>query len=264
MAQLAAHGIPELYQLVVNPIQFLALPVVPFALGFPGGTAQLVIGAELQRGKLGQGVGLTLEFNLGGSDELGIGTDQAAFLLQILHHLRGKGPGSHLRILERNRAVLFLQPFAEGRCQQRLGPFLLQRLEFGQFLMIKCHFPVVELVPGVDVPADLGNGAHGTDGFAFGFVFLQECLLRFFKGFCIGQTLQLRCQAASQVVHINAAVFDLRKGHGVSPPFGISTHYSIFYQNWKHLYLFLQIILFFPDSGKTASLRQRDEERLSG
>ena len=114
-------------------------------------------------GHLAQGIDLAPEGDLGRGDELGIPGTQGIFLLHILHQLRGKGLGGHLRVDEGHLAVLLLKLGTEGTLKGGLRPGLEGRLELGHLLIVEGHLRVIEFVTGVDIPANLGQGAHGVE-----------------------------------------------------------------------------------------------------
>ena len=213
VAQLAAHAVPEGHQLVIDGIQLLASLPVPLALGLPGRPANIVVGAELPGFHLGDGAHLPLKGDLGRGDELGVPADQLVLLLQILHQLRLEGPALQLSIQEGHLAILLLQSLAEGAAQQLVGPALLHRLYLRQLPVVKLHLGVVELVPGVDIPADLGHGPHGPHRPALQLIGSQKRRFSLGKIPGIRQPLRQRRKLRLQRLHVHALILDLRKGH---------------------------------------------------
>ena len=197
---------------MVNFIQLIAVFVVPVALSSPGFQTGGIIGIVLPGGKLADGVNTAPEGDLGRGNELGVALLQGIFLLDVLHQLRGKGFGCHLRIDEGDLAVLFLQLRTERTFQDGLGPGLVERLEFGRLLIVKADFPFVEGIPGVHVAANPGQGQHGLIVIIKGIGF-PVCGIGFLKslgGLESGGDILHLLFPGSQV---GSAVGDLGKGH---------------------------------------------------
>ena len=196
IAQLAAHLVPQVGQLVINAVQLGLVVLVPLAHRLPGSQTAGVVRVALEGPHLGQGVGLTLKGDLGGGDELLMLLGQVVLPLELGHDLRREvlpeGGGQHSR-------------------RPRLG-VLLQLRPGG---VPEVHLPVVELVPGVDGVADAGQGdqcVHMT----LRRLLLQEHGPGFLIAFC-------RLQAAGQVpqlplylVQVRTLVGHLGKFHGKS------------------------------------------------
>ena len=213
IAQLAAHAVAQLHQLVIDLIQLGAVFVVPVALGHPGSLADLVIGIQLPGRELAEGVHFAPEGDLGGGDQLGIAAAQGILLLQVLHDLGREGLGGHLGIDEGDAAVLGFQLLAEGGVQSGSGPGLEGGLEGRHLLLVEGVLGVIEFVAGVDVPADGGQGDHGVvfSGGQFGFPVDGVSL---FEGLgsqeAAGAVLDLGLPGSQ----VRAPVGDLRESHG--------------------------------------------------
>ena len=226
IAQFPAHAVPELYQLVIDLVQFGTVLVVPVAFGSPCLGADLIIGIQLPGGQLAQGVDLTPEGDLGGGDELGVAGPQGIFLLQVLHDLRREGLGGHFSIDEGNGTVLFFQLCPEGGFQGGGSPGLEGWLELGHFLIVESHFGVVELVPGVDIPADPGQRDHGFVFYRGKFGFPVD-LVGLFEGLGGRKTGSQVFHQSFPVVKVSALVGDLRKSHGkVLLPYDLKSVYQ--------------------------------------
>ena len=202
----------QLYQLVINLIQFGAVFVVPVALCHPGGLANLVVGIQLPGRKLAEGISFAPERNLCGGNQLGITARQGVFPLQVLHNLGRKGLGGHLRVDKGNAAVLCFQFFAEGRFQGCHGPGLESRLQGGHLLIVVAVFGVVEFIPGINIPADGCQIYHG--------VIFDSGKLRFlvdgvslFKSPGFQETPGLFFNLCLPGSQIGAVIGDLRKSH---------------------------------------------------
>ena len=218
VAQLAAHAVAQLHQLVVDVVQLLAVVAEPLALGHPGRPAELVIGAELEGCHLGQIPVLPLKGDLGGGDELGVLIHQLALPLQVLHQLGLEGAVGDLRVQQGHIAVLLLQPGPEGALKQGVGPLLGQIPALGQLPAVELDLGIVELVAGVHVVADLGHGPHGLQIHAVHLVILQHHLLKLLKACGIAQPLDQLLRLRFPRLQIHARILDLRKSHVGHPP----------------------------------------------
>ena len=149
-------------ELVVDAVQVILVVLVPLALRLPGRQAALVVRVRLEGGELGQGIGLALEGDLGGGQQLLILGGQVVFLLELGDDLRGEGLELDLGVDKHQVAVLRLEVGAEGGGQHGHGPRLQVLLELGHGAVPEGLLPVVELVPGVDGVADVGQAGQGA------------------------------------------------------------------------------------------------------
>ena len=163
VAQLPAHLVPELHQLVVEAVQLGLVVLIPLALGLPGGETPGVVGVGLEGAQLGEGVDPALKGDLGGGQDLFIGLGQLILLLQLGDDLGGEGLELHLRVGEHNVAVLLGELLAEGACQHGARPLLLDSPQLREEVVPERLLGVVVGVPGVDGVADAGQGGGGQD-----------------------------------------------------------------------------------------------------
>ena len=163
VAQLSAHLVPELHQLVVEAVQLGLVVFVPLALGLPGGEAPGVVGVGLEGAQLGEGVDPALKGDLGGGQNLFIGLGQLVLLLQLGDDGGREGLELHLRVGEQDLAVLLGELLPEGARQHGLRPLLLNGLQLREEVVPELLLGVVVGVPGVDGVADAGQGGRRVD-----------------------------------------------------------------------------------------------------
>ena len=159
--ELFAHRVAQLDELVVYRIELIRVLHVPLALGLPGGGAALVVRVLLEAGELAHRVGLALKGDLSAGDELGVLGGERVLALQLGDDLRGEGAQRDLRVQEHQAVVFALEIRAEGRFEQREVPLVGVLLQLGQRPVGELDLLVVELVGGVYVVADVGDGEHG-------------------------------------------------------------------------------------------------------
>ena len=213
MAQLAAHLVPQVGQLVINAVQLGLVVLVPLAHRLPGSQTAGVVRVALEGPHLGQGVGLALKGDLGGGDELLMLLGQVVLPLELGHDLRGEGFQLDLRVDEHQIPVLRREVLPEGGGQHGRRPRLGVLLQLRPGGVPEVHLPVIELVPGVDGVADAGQGDQRVH-MTFRRLLLQEHGPGLLIAFC-------RLQAAGQVpqlplylVQVRTLVGHLGKFHG--------------------------------------------------
>ena len=163
VAQLLAHGVAEVGQLVVDAIQLGLIVLVPLTLGLPCGQTAGIIGVGLEGGELGEGVHTALKGDLRRGDELLVGHGQIRLRLHLGDDVGGEGLQSDLGVDEHQITVLGLEIGAEGGGQQGGGKTLSVLLHGGHGGVDVLDLGVVELVAGVDGLADLGQGGEGHE-----------------------------------------------------------------------------------------------------
>ena len=163
VAELLSHRVAQVHQLVIDGVQLVRVGHVPGALGLPGGEALGVVTGLLEGGHLGERVHAAVELYLGGGEELGVLGAERILLLQLGHDLGGEGAHVYLLVEEDDGAVLLreLGPPAGG--DEAAVPAVDVLLQLGQGGIGVFHLGVVELVGGVDVVADVGDGEHGVE-----------------------------------------------------------------------------------------------------
>ncbi len=163
VAQLSAHLIAQVDQLIVEIVQLRLVVLVPPALGLPGGQAAPVVAVGLEGGQLGQGVDLALKGDLSGGQQLLVLLGQLVLLLHLRDDLRGEGLELDLGVDEHQLAVLGGEVGTVGAFHHSHGPGLGVLLHLRDEGVPELLLIVVELVAGVDGVADAGQGRHGLD-----------------------------------------------------------------------------------------------------
>ena len=186
----------------------------PLALGLPRRQAALVVRIVLEGLQLGEGVNAALKGDLGGGDQVVVLAGQLVLLLHVLHDLRGEGLALDLGVQEQQLAVLRLEVLAEGALQQGLDPLLLHLLDLRAELVPEILFLAVELVPGVDGLADVGQGGGGV-GDLVPVLIGQECGLGFLVAPGLLQPLREVLKVLLDLLGIGSLVRHLGKFHVV-------------------------------------------------
>ncbi len=86
--KLPPHGIPELYQLVIDRIQLVLMLLIPRPFRFPGSQPPCIIAVRLKGSELGKCVGLSLKRNLCRGNQFGVLLAQIVFFLQLRYDVR--------------------------------------------------------------------------------------------------------------------------------------------------------------------------------
>ena len=161
IAQLLAHGVPQVDQLVIELVQLGLVVLVPLALGLPGRQPPGVVGVGLEGGHLRQGVHAPLKGDLGGGQQLLILLGQIVLPLELRDDLRGEGFQLHLRVDKHQIPVLCGEVGPIRALEHGHGPGLDILLQLGLGPVPELGLCVIKRVPGVNAVADVGQRCQG-------------------------------------------------------------------------------------------------------
>ena len=218
VAQLAAHRIAQMHELVIDLVQLRLVRLVPAAFRLPRGKSARVVRAVFERGQLRDGVGAALKFDLRAGDELVIGQHERVFLLQLLDDRRGEGLAGHFGVDEHEVAVLRGEVLAERAFEHCALPCILIGLQLRQRGIPELLFRIIELIAGVDRVADAGERGQRLQ--------VDHQLLlgeeRLVRGGIVRRILQLLRHGAKlrlQFFQIRPGIRHFRKFHGSLPSY---------------------------------------------
>ena len=216
VAQLAAHRVAQLYELVVDLVELRLVRLVPAALRLPRGQTPRIVGVIFERGQLRDGVRAALKLDLCAGDQLLIVLHELIFLLQLLNNGGGEGLARDLGVEEHQIAVFRRERLAERAFQHRRRPGVVIGAQLRPGFVPELLLSVIECVAGVDGVADARERGEGID-------VRRELLLgkeRLARGGVVRRGLQLvgqRLQLLLQLVQIGPCVRHFRKFHGNLP-----------------------------------------------
>ena len=159
----AALGGAVLHQLVIELVQLLPALLEPPATDLVSGLAHGPVGVLQEGSQLGQREGFAPPLHHSGGIELLVFAGELVLLLHQLHDLRLHAPHGDLQVGEQQRPEPLLQLGAELRSQQGQVDLLAHFLEGGADLVQVVALLLIELVPGVDGMAGVGQGEVGAD-----------------------------------------------------------------------------------------------------
>ena len=228
VAELAAHRVAQLHELVIDLVQLRLVRLVPAALGLPGRQTHSVVRAVFERRELRDGVGAAFKVDLRAGDELLIVLHELVFLLQLLDDRGGEGLAVDLGVDEHQIAVFRRKVLAERAFEHCRGPRVVIGAQLRTSLVPELLLGVIELVAGIDGVADARERGEGVD--------VRRQLLLGEEGLVRGSVtrrgLQLvgqRLQLLLQFVQIGPRIRHFRKFHGVLPSsLCCKIYYSIF------------------------------------
>ena len=212
IAQLFAHFITQMHQLIVKIIQLSLVFFVPIALGFPCSEATGIVRVTLKRSELRKGVYTALKRDLSRSQQLFILIGQLIFFLQFFNNHRREGLALDFRLEEHQVAVLFGKVLTVRRFQHGLGPALLALLQLGVNLVPELHFSIIKSIAGINGVANMGKIRQGADVLIQLFL-CQEQFFRLSIAFRCFQLFSQAIQLSFQLLSIRALIFHLGKFH---------------------------------------------------
>ena len=211
-AELFAHAVAQLHELVVYPVEPVAVLHIPLALGSPRGGAARIVRVLLEGRELRDRVDPALKGDLRRGEELGILGGERVLALELRYYLAGKGLLRHLCVHEHHGAVFLREFLSERRCEQRLYPPLRALLKQRRGLVGESDLGVVKLVGGVDVVADMREREHrlhrGVESLD-----LAENGVSLVKGGGGGKSLRRRVYPCPDALYVGALVFKSGKLH---------------------------------------------------
>ena len=212
-AELFAHRVAQMHELVVNAVKIFLMVLEPLSFGFPGSQAARVVGVRLERLQLRQRIDAVLEGDLRRGGQLAVFGGELIFFLHVLDDLGGEGLLFDLGVYEEQVAVFGFEILPEGGFEHRIDPRLLGFFQFRPDFVPEFDLFVVEFVAGVDRMAHIGEGAHRT-GFLFPLFLFQENGAGFFPACGVFQLFGKRLKLGLHLFGIGSFV-----GH-----FGIFHH----------------------------------------
>ena len=214
VAELFAHGVAQVDELVVDAVKLRLMLLIPLALRLPCRQTARIVGVVLEGGQLAQRVDAALKGNLGAGDQLAVLGGQFVFLCHFGQNFGRERLVGDFGVDEHQIAVLGGKVLAEGAGKHRLAPCVFALLQLGQRLVPEVHLLVIELVAGVDGVAHAGKVCQGVD------VLAQSLLLQknFAGGGVVRGSLQL-CQQVGKLLldggKVGALIGHFGKFHGV-------------------------------------------------
>ena len=212
IAQLFAHFITQMHQLIVKIIQLSLVFFVPIALGFPCSEATGIVRVTLKRSELRKGVYTALKRDLSRSQQLFILIGQLIFFLQFFNNHRREGLALDFRLEEHQVAVLFGKVLTVRRFQHGLSPALLALLQLGVNLVPELHFSIIKSIASINGVANMGKIRQGADMLIQLFL-CQEQFFRLSIAFRCFQLFSQAIQLSFQLLCIRALIFHLGKFH---------------------------------------------------
>ena len=216
IAELFAHGVTQVDELVVEAVKLGPVLFVPCALGLPGGQTAGIVGVVLEGGQLAQRVDAALKRDLRRRDQLAVLGGQLVFLCHLVEDVGRERLVRNLGVDEHQVAVLGGEVSAKRRIEHRAVPGVLALLQLGSGLVPEVHLLIVEFVAGVNRIAhagQLGKRVH----------MLVELFLLQKNGVGLGVGGS-RLEAGQQVskllldgVQVGACIGHFRKFHSVAP-----------------------------------------------
>ena len=194
VAELLAHLIAQVHQLVIDAVELRLVFLVPGALRFPRGQTHGVIEIGLLRLQLADRVHAALKRDLRRGDQLVIRFHELVFLLQQRDDLGRERLRADLGVREDDLAELRLEIGTERALQQRLGPKLGILLQLGHGAVPELHLFIIELVARIDGISD-AHQRHERIHIAAALVHLQ-------KGSARGGVVLRRLQTLSERGHL--------------------------------------------------------------
>ena len=216
VAQLAAHRVAQLHELVIDLVQLRLVRLVPAALGLPRSQTPRVVRVVFKRGQLRDGVGAAFELDLCAGDQLLIVLHELVFLLQLLDNGGRERLAGDLGVEEHQIAVFRCEFLAERAFQHGSRPRVVIGAKLRPCFVPELLFGVIELVAGVDGVADARERGKRIDVH-------RQLLLgeeRLARGGIIRRGLQpvgQRLQLLLQLVQIGPCIRHFRKFHGNLP-----------------------------------------------
>ena len=154
VAQLAAHRVAQLHELVIDFIQLRLVRLVPAALGLPRGQTPRIVRVILERRQLRNGVGSALKLDLCAGNQLLIVLHELVFLLELFNNRRREGFAGDLGVEEHQIAVFRRKFPAERAFEHGRRPRVVIGAKLRPGLVPEFLLSVIELVAGIDGIAD--------------------------------------------------------------------------------------------------------------
>ena len=214
VAELAAHRVAQLHELVIDAVEVRLMLLIPCALGLPSGEAAGIVRVGLEGAQLGERVGLALKRDLGGGDELLVFLRQLVFLLQLADDLRGEGLARDLRVDEHQVAEFRREVRAEGAFEHRGGPSLRVFLQLRSGIVPEGLLRVIECVARVDAVAHGGERRRRVEVLLLGLP-REEGLARLGVSLRRLQLLRQRRKTLLERLHVGADIGHFGKFHCV-------------------------------------------------
>ena len=216
VAQLAAHRVAQLHELVIDLVQLRLVRLVPAALGLPRGQTPRIVRVVLERGQLRNGVSIALKLDLRAGDQLLIVLHKLVFLLQLLDNGGRERLAGDLGVEEHQLAVFRREFLAERAFQHGRRPRVVIGAKLGPGFVPELLFGVIELVAGVDRVADARERGERIDVHRQ-LLLGEERLARGGIVRCGLQPVGQRLQLLLQLVQIGPCIRHFRKFHGNLP-----------------------------------------------
>ena len=212
IAQLFAHFITQMHQLIVKIIQLSLVFFVPIALGFPCSEATGIVRVTLKRSELRKGVYTALKRDLSRGQQLFVFNGQLVFLLQIFNDCGRECPAGNFGIHKHQITVFRSKLRTVGGLQHRLRPCLITLLQLGVNLVPELHFSIIKSIAGINGVANMGKIRQGADVLIQLFL-CQEQFFRLSIAFRCFQLFSQAIQLSFQLLSIRALIFHLGKFH---------------------------------------------------
>ena len=212
VAELFAHRVAQLHELVVELVELCLVVLVPLTLGLPCGKALFIVRAGLERGELGERVDLALKGDLRRGEQLFILLRQLVLLLHLGNDLGGEGLARDLGIDEHQIAEFCGKFPAERAFEHCRRPRLIVFLQLGEEAVPELFLRIVEAVARVDRVADARKRRGGGD--VLGLLLLgKEHLARLLVALCGLELLGERSEMLLGALGIGTGVGHFRKFH---------------------------------------------------
>ena len=212
VAELTAHRVAQLHELIVELVELCLIVLVPLALGLPCGKTLFIVRAGLERGELGERVDLALKGDLRRGKQLFILLRQLILLLHLGDDLGGEGLEREFCVDEHQIAELLGKFRAERAFEHRLRPRLVVLLQLGEEAVPELFLRVVKGVARVDRVADARKRRGGGD--VLGLLLLgEEHLAGLLVALCGLELLGERSEMLLGALGIGTGVGHFRKFH---------------------------------------------------
>mgnify|MGYP000723736711 CR=1 FL=1 len=212
VAELFAHRVAQMHELVVELVELCLIVLVPLALGLPCGKALFIVCAGLERGELGERVDLALKGDLRRGEQLFILLRQLVLLLHLGDDLGGEGLECEFCVDEHQIAELLGKFRAERAFEHCRRPRLIVFLQLGEEAVPELFLRIVEGVARVDRVADARKRRGGGD--VLGLLLLgEEHLAGLLVALCGLELLGERSEMLLGALGIGTGVGHFRKFH---------------------------------------------------
>ena len=217
VAELFAHLVAQMHELVVYRVKLSAVLLIPPTLRLPCGKAALVVRAGLERRELRQSVSSAFKRYLRGREELFVLLNEFVLALKLGDYLGRECLEAYLGIHEHEIAVFSREIFAERCCKHSPGPLLHILLKLGHCSVPEILFLIVELIPRIH-GMTYGNEVYkGVDMF-FELLLLEEYLFGIRVAFRRSKALGEAVEAFLSFIDIGSGIGHFAKFH-IGPPF---------------------------------------------